>query len=175
MRESQRWALDVAFGVGLSVAGAAAASGLSLETVWVEWSKRTGLPTPFDPVPSTIAKRCREVQRGWSEEVRLLAWNGVTIRPQSTTVAYRQEARKAQTRKDHAARAERLRREKSESSIGSADRSEHHGPGGHAPGGCRDHGPLDPGWEGAASSGSAPGAGDLPVGIVGEIAGAGVA
>ena len=176
MRESQAWALDLAFELGLSVAGCAAASGLSPTEVWYAWSVRTGLPTPVDPIPSTVRKRCREVQRGWTEEIRLQAERGVTIREQSSTVRYRTDVRREQSKKDRANRTARERLARDAAEAGQVCGAVGDVPGGHADGrhrcgGGRDlHGSL---WstEGAAHLCGAPGAGDLPLGAVAEVAG----
>lgn len=89
-----RTALDICFGVGLSVRSTAWVIRESEDLVWHEWSVRTGLPTPKDPVGSVIRKRAREVQRGWTEEQRQLAQFGCTSRPSSKTCEYRQRHRR---------------------------------------------------------------------------------
>ena len=55
---------------------------------------RTGLPTPKDPVGSVIAKRAKEVQAGWTDELRQMASVGCTMRPSSKTCEYRQAQRR---------------------------------------------------------------------------------
>lgn len=92
--ETVRTALDICFGVGLSVRSTAWVIGESTDLVWHEWSVRTGLPTPKDPVGSVIAKRAKEVQQGWTEEQRQLAQFGCTARPSSKTCEYRQRHRR---------------------------------------------------------------------------------
>lgn len=87
-------ALDICFGVGLSVRSTAWVIGESTDLVWHEWSVRTGLPTPKDPVGSVIRRRAREVQAGWTEEQRQLAQFGCTARPSSKTCEYRQRHRR---------------------------------------------------------------------------------
>ena len=89
-----RTALDICFGVGLSVRSTAWVIRESEDLVWHEWSVRTGLPTPKDPVGSVIRRRAREVQRGWTEEQRQLAQFGCTMRPSSKTCEYRQRHRR---------------------------------------------------------------------------------
>lgn len=89
-----RTALDICFGVGLSVRSTAWVIRESQELVWHEWSVRTGLPTPKDPASSVIAKRAKEVQAGWTEEQRQLAQFGCTARPSSKTCEYRQRHRR---------------------------------------------------------------------------------
>lgn len=89
-----RTALDICFGVGLSVKTTAWVIRESEELVWHEWSVRTGLPTPKDPVVSVIRKRAMEVQKGWTEEQRQLAQFGCTARPSSKTCEYRQRHRR---------------------------------------------------------------------------------
>jgi len=91
--ETVRNVLDICFGVGLSVKTTAWVIGESTDLVWHEWSVRTGLPTPKDPVGSVIRRRAREVQRGWTEEQRQLAELGCTMRPSSKTCEYRQRQR----------------------------------------------------------------------------------
>lgn len=166
MRESQKWALELAFELGLSVAGCAAASGLSPTEVWYAWSVRTGLPTPVDPIPSTIRQRCREVQRGWTEDMRLQAERGITARASSHTIAYRLEARRAEYR-----RYEQVRRERSESSTRPQGGAVHHDPGGDPVGRRGGEGSLDRDraeWdaEGSFGSGGSSGAGDLSDGAL---------
>lgn len=92
--ETVRNVLDICFGVGLSVKTTAWVIGESTDLVWHEWSVRTGLPTPKDPVGSVIAKRAKEVQQGWTEEQRQLAQFGCTARPSSKTCEYRQRHRR---------------------------------------------------------------------------------
>lgn len=89
-----RDALDICFGVGLSVKTTAWVVRESEELVWHEWSVRTGLPTPKDPASSVIAKRAKEVQQGWTDEQRQLAQFGCTVRPSSKTCEYRQRHRR---------------------------------------------------------------------------------
>ena len=89
-----RTALDICFGVGLSVRSTAWVIRESEDLVWHEWSVRTGLPTPKDPVGSVIAKRAKEVQAGWTDEQRQLAQFGCTARPSSSTFEYRQRHRR---------------------------------------------------------------------------------
>jgi len=91
--------IDICFGVGLSVKTTAWVIGESTGLVWHEWSVRTGLPTPGDPPPSAIRRRAREVQRGWTDDLRQLAEYGCTQRPSSKTVGYRQVERRAQQKK----------------------------------------------------------------------------
>lgn len=91
---ANRHLMDICFGVGLSVHTTAWVIGESTDLVWHEWSVRTGLPTPKDPVSSVIAKRAKEVQRGWTEEQRQLAQFGCTARPSSKTCEYRQRHRR---------------------------------------------------------------------------------
>lgn len=91
--ERVRTALDICFGVGLSVSTTAWVIRESEDLVWHEWSVRTGLPTPKDPVQSVIARRAKEVRKGWTEELRQLAEFGCTVRPSSSTVQYRQRQR----------------------------------------------------------------------------------
>ena len=86
MRVFQAWAVDLGFSLGMSIAGIAAAAGLSEQAVWEQWSIRTGLPTPTDPIPSVVRRRALEVRRGWTEEIRLQAEQGITIREQSAAV-----------------------------------------------------------------------------------------
>jgi hypothetical protein len=92
--EAARDLLDICFGVGLSVRSTAWVIRESEERVWHEWSVRTGLPTPKDPVGSVIRRRAREVQRGWTEELRQMASLGCTMRPSSKTCEYRQAQRR---------------------------------------------------------------------------------
>jgi hypothetical protein len=80
--------------LGLSIRSTAWVVGESVDLVWHEWSVRTGLPTPKDPVQSTIRKRAKEIQRGWTPELRQLAEHGCTARPSSRTVEYRQRHRR---------------------------------------------------------------------------------
>jgi len=87
--------LDICFGVGLSVKETARVVGEATGVIWHEWSRRTGLPTPTDPGLSVIRKRAREVQRGWDEMQRVQARNGITERPSSATVDYRNQSRQA--------------------------------------------------------------------------------
>jgi hypothetical protein len=89
-----RDALDICFGVGLSVKTTAWVIRESEDLVWHEWSVRTGLPTPKDPISSVIRRRAREVQRGWTDEQRQLAQFGCTARPSSKTCEYRQRHRR---------------------------------------------------------------------------------
>jgi len=85
--------LDLCFGIGLSVKTTAWVVRDSVDRVWHEWSVRTGLPTPHDPISSVIEQRAKEVQAGWTEEQRQLAQFGCTARPSSKTVDYRQRQR----------------------------------------------------------------------------------
>jgi len=87
--------LDICFGVGLSVKETARVVGEATGVVWHESSRRTGLPTPTDPGLSVIRKRAREVQRGWDQVQRVQARNGITERPSSSTVDYRNQNRQA--------------------------------------------------------------------------------
>ena len=87
-------ALDICFGVGLSVKSTAWVIRESEDLVWHEWSVRTGLPTPKDPASSVIRRRAKEVQRGWSDEIRQMASFGCTARPSSRTCEYRQRHRR---------------------------------------------------------------------------------
>ena len=89
-----RTALDICFGVGLSVRSTAWVIRESEDLVWHEWSVRTGLPTPKDPAGSVIQRRAREVQKGWTEELRQMASLGCTMRPSSKTCEYRQAQRR---------------------------------------------------------------------------------
>jgi hypothetical protein len=88
-------ALDICFGVGLSVKTTAWVIRESEDLVWHEWSVRTGLPTPKDPAGSVIRRRAREVQKGWTKELRQMAAVGCTMRPSSKTCEYRQAERRA--------------------------------------------------------------------------------
>jgi hypothetical protein len=88
-------ALDICFGVGLSVKSTAWVIRESEDLVWHEWSVRTGLPTPNDPAGSVIRRRAREVQKGWTKELRQMAAVGCTMRPSSKTCEYRQVERRA--------------------------------------------------------------------------------
>jgi hypothetical protein len=92
--EAKRIALDICFGVGLSVQSTAWVIRENEDRVWHEWSVRTGLPTPKDPVGSVIRRRAREVQQGWTEELRQMASVGCTMRPSSKTCEYRQRHRR---------------------------------------------------------------------------------
>jgi len=89
-----RTALDICFGVGLSVRSTAWVIRESEDLVWHEWSVRTGLPTPKDPAGSVIRRRAREVQKGWTDELRQMASLGCTMRPSSKTCEYRQRHRR---------------------------------------------------------------------------------
>jgi hypothetical protein len=86
--------IDICLGVGLSIRSTAWVVGESVDLVWHEWSVRTGLPTPKDPIGSVIQQRAREIQRGWTPELRQLAEHGCTARPSSRTVEYRQRHRR---------------------------------------------------------------------------------
>jgi hypothetical protein len=86
--------VDICFGIGLSVKTTAWVVRDSVDRVWHEWSVRTGLPTPHDPISSVIRRRAREVQRGWSDELRQMASLGCTMRPSSKTCEYRQAQRR---------------------------------------------------------------------------------
>ena len=86
--------VDICFGIGLSVKTTAWVVRDSVDRVWHEWSVRTGLPTPGDPPPSAIRSRAKEVQRGWTEDLRQLAEFGCTMRPSSKTCEYRQSERR---------------------------------------------------------------------------------
>ena len=86
--------VDICFGIGLSVKTTAWVVRDSVDRVWHEWSVRTGLPTPHDPISSVIQQRAREVQAGWTEEQRQLAQFGCTARPSSKTCEYRQRHRR---------------------------------------------------------------------------------
>ena len=92
--EAASTALDLCFGVGLSVRSTAWVIRESEERVWHEWSVRTGLPTPRDPAASVIRRRAREVQKGWTDELRQMASLGCTMRPSSKTCEYRQAQRR---------------------------------------------------------------------------------
>jgi len=86
--------IDICFGIGLSVKTTAWVVRDSVDRVWHEWSVRTGLPTPHDPISSVIQQRALEVQAGWTEEIRQLAQFGCTARPSSKTCEYRQRHRR---------------------------------------------------------------------------------
>ena len=86
--------VDICFGIGLSVKTTAWVVRDSVDRVWHEWSVRTGLPTPHDPISSVIQQRAKEVQQGWTEEQRQLAQFGCTARPSSKTCEYRQRHRR---------------------------------------------------------------------------------
>ena len=86
--------VDICFGIGLSVKTTAWVVRDSVDRVWHEWSVRTGLPTPHDPISSVIQQRAKEVQAGWTEEQRQLAQFGCTARPSSKTCEYRQRHRR---------------------------------------------------------------------------------
>ena len=86
--------IDICFGIGLSVKTTAWVVRDSVDRVWHEWSVRTGLPTPHDPISSVIQKRAKEVQAGWTDEQRQLAQFGCTARPSSKTCEYRQRHRR---------------------------------------------------------------------------------
>ena len=86
--------VDICFGIGLSVKTTAWVVRDSVDRVWHEWSVRTGLPTPHDPISSVIQQRAKEVQAGWTEEQRQLAQFGCTARPSSKTCEYRQAQRR---------------------------------------------------------------------------------
>lgn len=104
-RVAKVWtALDICFGVGLSVRSTAWVIRESEELLWHEWSVRTGLPTPKDPVRSVIRKRAREVQLGWTDEQRQLAQFGCTMRPSSKTCEYRQAQRRTNQKRYDATR-----------------------------------------------------------------------
>jgi hypothetical protein len=92
--EAKRSALDICFGVGLSVQSTAWVIRENEDRVWHEWSVRTGLPTPKDPVGSVIRRRAREVQKGWTDELRQMASLGCTMRPSSSICEYRQAQRR---------------------------------------------------------------------------------
>jgi hypothetical protein len=102
--EAKRSALDICFGVGLSVQSTAWVIRENEDRVWHEWSVRTGLPTPKDPVGSVIRRRAREVQRGWTEELRQMASVGCTMRPSSKTCEYRQAQRRTNQKRYDATR-----------------------------------------------------------------------
>ena len=99
-----RTALDICFGVGLSVQSTAWVIRENEERVWHEWSVRTGLPTPKDPVGSVIRRRAREVQKGWTDELRQMASLGCTMRPSSKTCEYRQAQRRTNQKRYDATR-----------------------------------------------------------------------
>ena len=99
-----RTALDICFGVGLSVRSTAWVIRESEDLVWHEWSVRTGLPTPKDPVGSVIRRRAREVQKGWTDELRQMASLGCTMRPSSKTCEYRQAQRRTNQKRYDATR-----------------------------------------------------------------------
>ena len=86
--------VDICFGIGLSVKTTAWVVRDSVDRVWHEWSVRTGLPTPHDPISSVIEQRAKEVQAGWTDEQRQLAQFGCTMRPSSKTCEYRQRHRR---------------------------------------------------------------------------------
>ena len=86
--------IDICFGIGLSVKTTTWVVRDSVDRVWHEWSVRTGLPTPHDPISSVIQQRAREVQAGWTEEIRQLDQFGCTARPSSKTCEYRQRYRR---------------------------------------------------------------------------------
>jgi hypothetical protein len=86
--------IDICFGIGLSVKTTAWVVRDSVDRVWHEWSVRTGLPTPHDPISSVIQQRAKEVQAGWTDEQRQLAQFGCTARPSSKTCEYRQRHRR---------------------------------------------------------------------------------
>ena len=86
--------VDICFGIGLSVKTTAWVVRDSVDRVWHEWSVRTGLPTPHDPISSVIQQRAKEVQAGWTDEQRQLAQFGCTARPSSKTCEYRQRHRR---------------------------------------------------------------------------------
>ena len=86
--------VDICFGIGLSVKTTAWVVRDSVDRVWHEWSVRTGLPTPHDPISSVIEQRAREVQAGWTDELRQMASVGCTMRPSSKTCEYRQAQRR---------------------------------------------------------------------------------
>jgi len=96
--------IDICFGIGLSVKTTAWVVRDSVDRVWHEWSVRTGLPTPHDPISSVIQQRAKEVQAGWTEEQRQLAQFGCTARPSSKTCEYRQAQRRANQRRYEANR-----------------------------------------------------------------------
>ena len=104
---ANQYLIDICFGVGLSVKTTAWVVGESTGLVWHEWSVRTGLPTPGDPPPSAIRRRAKEVQRGWSDELRQMASFGCTMRPSSKTVDYRQIQRRANQAKYDKKRTEK--------------------------------------------------------------------
>ena len=86
--------VDICFGIGLSVKTTAWVVRDSVDRVWHEWSVRTGLPTPHDPISSVIEQRAKEVQAGWTDELRQMASFGCTMRPSSKTCEYRQRHRR---------------------------------------------------------------------------------
>jgi hypothetical protein len=96
--------IDICFGIGLSVKTTAWVVRDSVDRVWHEWSVRTGLPTPKDPVGSVIRRRAREVQKGWSDELRQMASLGCTMRPSSKTCEYRQAQRRENQKRYDATR-----------------------------------------------------------------------
>jgi hypothetical protein len=102
--EAARHALDICFGVGLSVRSTAWVIRESEDRVWHEWSVRTGLPTPKDPAGSVIRRRAREVQKGWTDELRQMASLGCTMRPSSKTCEYRQAQRRTNQKRYDATR-----------------------------------------------------------------------
>jgi hypothetical protein len=50
--------------------------GKSLSVIEYEISSLTGEPTPDDPSPDVIAQRIAEIQAGWDESTRDLAFRG---------------------------------------------------------------------------------------------------
>jgi len=96
--------IDICFGIGLSVKTTAWVVRDSVDRVWHEWSVRTGLPTPHDPISSVIQQRAKEVQAGWTEEQRQLAQFGCTARPSSKTCEYRQAQRRTNQKRYDATR-----------------------------------------------------------------------
>jgi hypothetical protein len=102
--EAKRSALDICFGVGLSVQSTAWVIRENEDRVWHEWSVRTGLPTPHDPISSVIQQRAKEVQAGWTDEQRQLAQFGCTMRPSSKTCEYRQAQRRENQKRYDATR-----------------------------------------------------------------------
>ena len=111
--------IELCFGVGLSVERTAWVCGESLSRVWHEWSVRTGLPTPADPSPSAIRRMTRELRRGWDEDMKILARHGITARPSSKTIAYRNQARLAAQKRYWATRI--AKREQTKCHCGSID------------------------------------------------------
>jgi len=111
--------IDLCFGLGLSVERTAWVCGESLSRCWHEWSVRTGLPTPADPTPSAIRRMTRELRRGWDEDMTILARHGITTRPSSRTIAYRNEARLAAQKRYWATRV--AKRKDTECHCGSID------------------------------------------------------